>query len=663
MFAISKPGIQPVKVSIVIIIPSRNRGWPSLICCLALILVQMAFASLSVVRESLVSRAGGPDVLTELKLSRAVFPDAPPLQQNLKAAITDFDKTAQTAMFSIPPGTLQDAADSDGSVARVRLVIPSLAAVESKVKWLIELSPDTQLRKQWKKLKRDFIDAFTDGVDETKPVSVDVVFPSNGMAYDLCIPIADLTSPQTGFLDGLRGRNYKVKKVKEAEYELRPEKGAAAHLSFDKTYAWIVTGNRATTKPHLSLTTDVAPLAEQKKDIVIELKNEGAGLVQRRENYERFRQQFIGRAKIRKTEGQNAFQLRKLMLNSLLAQAESLVVEAEHAHLDWTIQTSSPIHFGRGELSIVALPETELMQAIQNSAVRPSHFASVNRPVNSVITSKLNVPLGPGRIRQFKDFLTSLQPIVEKEIEARPELKVTQQKALVRATGIAIEMIGKSIESGKVDAFFDLFFSATNKPVLVSGIRATDGKQADQIAKLLSVIHPDWRVKLDVRVHAGVSLHKVEIGPADLSLFQSVFAGETEFYLGTSRDAVWCAAGDNCLTSLITAIDRTAKSAPDQVEPVLFDYHINLGRLVSILDSVQKQFSSRDKALTQGQRETRRDIEKYLKVAKDSMSSCEATMDGDLRLTHNHLEGSAQFNECSLRCLGSIVAATVKDLE
>ena len=62
------------------------------------------------------------------------------------------------------------------SEARVRVVIPSVKAVEDDLKWLIELSPKPDLQKQWKTLKSDFLDAFTQGVDESKPLALDLVF-------------------------------------------------------------------------------------------------------------------------------------------------------------------------------------------------------------------------------------------------------------------------------------------------------------------------------------------------------------------------------------------------------------------------------------------------------------------------------------------------------
>ena len=43
------------------------------------------------------------------------------------------------------------------SEARIRVVIPSVSAVEDDLKWLVELSPTADLKKQWKNIKENLI--------------------------------------------------------------------------------------------------------------------------------------------------------------------------------------------------------------------------------------------------------------------------------------------------------------------------------------------------------------------------------------------------------------------------------------------------------------------------------------------------------------------------
>ncbi|MEI8022104.1 MAG: hypothetical protein WCH39_28095, partial [Schlesneria sp.] len=94
------------------------------------------------------------------------------------------------------------------SEARIRVVIPSVTAVEDDLKWLIELSPTADLKKQWKNLKENLIDAFTQGVDEKKPLSIDLVFRKDELSYESRIPISNLLNKNAGFLPSLRGMGY-----------------------------------------------------------------------------------------------------------------------------------------------------------------------------------------------------------------------------------------------------------------------------------------------------------------------------------------------------------------------------------------------------------------------------------------------------------------------
>ena len=77
------------------------------------------------------------------------------------------------------------------SEARIRIVIPSIEQPESDLKWLIELAPDPNLKKQWKKLKGDIIDAFIQGVDPSKPSEINLVFRKSELSYEYYLTYAN----------------------------------------------------------------------------------------------------------------------------------------------------------------------------------------------------------------------------------------------------------------------------------------------------------------------------------------------------------------------------------------------------------------------------------------------------------------------------------------
>ena len=116
------------------------------------------------------------------------------------------------------------------SEARIRIVMPSLKQVEEDLKYVVELSPAPELKKKWKTLKSNLLDAFTEGVDQTKPASLDIVFLKEEIGYEIRLPIELLGGPNNGFLSNLWGRGYKVKSIATDFYEVA-EKGKKPFLS------------------------------------------------------------------------------------------------------------------------------------------------------------------------------------------------------------------------------------------------------------------------------------------------------------------------------------------------------------------------------------------------------------------------------------------------
>lgn len=559
--------------------------------------------------------------------------------------------SAQTTAANSEPGH---------SEPRIRIAIPSLVEVESKLKWLIELSPDPQLRKQWKKLKQDLIDAFTDGIDEGRPIVVDAVFSSTGLTYDLRVPITDLTDERAGFLSGLRGRSYVVKKLGEGTYEILGEDHQTAHMLVEQDHAWIATGNRVVPTPPLSATADLAPILKLKKDIVAELKNQVEDVKPRRADFHAFREHVDGSYRKRRNETQNAFELRKSLSKHFLAAAEQFIVEAANLQVTWNIDTSGTSGVGRGEVSLTALPGTNLAKLIDEAGTRPGYFSNLAPHDNVLAAANMSVVLDDVRSRQFKELGQSLRPIFENEIETRSPK--TERDAWTRAVSLFFKMMEEVADLGTIDGFAELFGPAANKHVLICGVRVANGKQANEIVKLVPGFRTDWKVKLNAREHAGVGIHEMTIGKQDLAAFQCIFANESVLYVGTSQNEVWIAAGNSALDHLIRSIDQ-AKRPSAKTNPVLFRYQVHVGRLASLIDSLQKRDSPRKMALTQDDRQLRKDIDKYIKLIHDATAKCDSTFSGELKRSGNSIEGFTELNECVLKCIGSILASSLKDLE
>ncbi len=547
------------------------------------------------------------------------------------------------------------------SEARIRVVLPSIEHDENALKWLIEQSPSADLKKQWKKLKSDVINAFTQGVDLSKPIEVDIVFRKDDMAYEFRVPLAKLNGPD-GFIEFMEGLGYKVKPVVPGVltfFEIAEKGKKPVYLRFDKDYAWVSPLKAAVPPNPPAATGDMEPLLGLKKDVVADLKNDAEGLEGRRENFRELRKQFEALIKFHRNEDKNAFELRKLALTQQLDEAERFVVESETFQVNWITSISEASPTGRGEISLTALAGTDLLKSLQEFAVKPSYFANVQLHPAPLVVGKLTFPLDALRVQHVKDFYKAVRPTLETEIDARAGKTDAQKTATKQAMNKFLDMLDAGASLGVVDSFIDTHAVEPGKNVMVCGIRAADGKVADEIIKLLPAIKAEWQVKPHSE-HGGVSIHELTVPKARLESFQRIFAGETALYVGTSKDAVWGAAGVDALKHLATAIYQVAQPAPEKVDPVVISYQVQVAKLVTLLEILQKEAPALNAPKTKEQIKEQKDIEKYRKLAQDAMGDCNSLLRGELRRTDNKIEGFLELNECVLRYIGSMIADGVK---
>ena len=457
---------------------------------------------------------------------------------------------------------------------------------------------------------------------------------------------------------------YKPKAIGADLYEIREKGKNPSYLRYDKNYAWMSSLKQSVPANPPLATLDLQPLLDLKKDVVAELKNDAAGLDQRRTNFPELRKQFESLIKFKRNEDPNAFQLRKLALTQQLNEAERFLVETEEMRLSWTTNANIPNGFGRGELSLTALPGTDLAKSIEQFAVKPSYFANVVLHESPLAVGRLTFPLDSVRVAHVQEFYKSVRPVLEAEIQKRPSATYSdeQKAATTKASNLFLDMLDAGLGLGVVDAFIDAHAIAPGKNVLICGIRTANGKQADEIVKILPQLKSEWQVKLDVHEHGNVKIHELTVPKSRLESFQKVFADETVLYVGTSQDAVWGAAGVDGLTHLKAAIDQAAQPAPATADPVVISYQVQVAKLVKLMEVIQKELPE-GPGLSKDQIQQRKDVEKFRKLAQDAMAGCDSLMRGELKRTDNKIEGHIELNECVLKFIGSLIADGAKQLQ
>jgi len=551
------------------------------------------------------------------------------------------------------------------SEARIKVVSPGVDRLKEDLKYLVELSPTPALKKQWDKTLEPLIDSFAQGLDATKPMRIDLVFGKADVGYESHFPLTKLEG-KNGFLENLAGFGYNNKKLAPGLFELtqgtKRNLKTVGFLREANKYASIAPTQAAVPAnlPH-PITADLQAYLAKSYDVAAELKNDPndkPGMAARLANFKELRKQLEAGITFKRDEDKSTFELRKLSAVLHLNEAERFLVETELLTVNWV--TDIVGKKGRGELSFSAIPNTGLQASAQLLAAKPSYFANVKPPAKPVATGRLNFAIDPARFGHLKDFYKAFRPVLAKRLDGDAALKEADQKAAAKRAGdLIIDMLDAGLAVKAVDGFMDLTEAEGGKHTLLFGIRAADGKVADQIVSLFPNIWPGFEIKLNVAEVGGTSLHTLTLPEKRLLRFQKFFPGETLIHVATSKDAVWIAIGNNVQADLTAAIDAAAGPAPAMADSIVGSFSANMTKLVELGEALEpdKVESTGPKTPAQKQQD------KIRNLAEQAVSGCEPWLSMELKRNGSSIEGTIDVTECALKFVGTMIADFAKDME
>lgn len=568
--------------------------------------------------------------------------------------------------------------------ARFQVVQTGVAPLKEDLKYLVELSPTPALKGQWKTLE-GLIDSFAQGLNETKPIRVDVIVGKD-VDYELHVPIAALTG-NNGFIANVKGLGYKVAPVpgtpKDTLFTLTPGggggKGAGAAAAKKPAYMRYVaaTGYASIAATQAAIPANmpdpikgVQPLLAKNLDVAAYLKNDADGLTARKANFQQLRRQLEAGLTFKRGEDKNEFALRKLSLAQNLNEAERFVVETEELLLGWTTSIADKSNPGKGhaDFSISALPGTSLAASTQILASKPSYFANVELNAKPVVSGKVNFAIDDLRAGHLKEFYATVRPIMEAQIDKRATLEGAAQKAAAKkGAGLLVDLLTDNLQLKCADFFMDLHSAGDGKYTLVCGARVSNGKTVDKIIALLPEVNAGREVKMDIQALGDASLHSVAVPQRRQDAFHKLFPGENVIYIATSADAVWGAAGVNAIAELETAMKATAKPAPETADPKILSFTAEAARLVELMDIVRPEPQKIDETLSKEElaraRQREKEVEQIRKLAIDATKNCDAIFNGEVKKNGNAIEGSLDVSECVLKFVGSVIADFAKNMQ
>ena len=312
---------------------------------------------------------------------------------------------------------------------------------------------------------------------------------------------------------------------------------------------------------------NISSLLKRNYDIALEGRNKLAdekSQATRSGTFEQTRKATLARLKKLKGETPIDLELRKMLLDQELDEFGRLYVESKHTIFGWKMDTDAKPVQGRLDFLMTPLPETSLDKSMRQIGREPSRFANVERSENSILSARMNLPLDEMRQTNLLELSALLLKRTGQNIDANKKATVTQKSARKSIVDGLSAMINGTTRKGLADGFIEAHSNDSNHNTLVAGFHFADGEAIVELLKKVPEARDGQQVEIDFDKEGSVRIHKLLLS-ADRRVQFNQFFGSTELYIGSEKEVVWVAAGENALSELKETIKKVA--APNGAEP------------------------------------------------------------------------------------------------
>lgn len=555
-------------------------------------------------------------------------------------------------------------AQNPAPATRVTVVAKSDQGLRDDLQYLVKLGP-TALQKQWKTIS-DTLESFEDGVDLNRPIGVQFILGGEEMGYMPIVPFTLLEDKKKpNFAKNVEGFGYKGTKLPGGEWEFKPvqargkkkDAGPPPKVLFMREglgkYAVLSTDKADLPAKMPDYTLPWGNFLTGNRDVVIHLGGEAATMNARRASFQTLRKQLEAAIKFLRGESQADYDLRKLSAEQSFDESERFLIDTKDLVMAWTTDSAKGV--GIGELSLAAHPKTSLAESIGLLTQQHSYFANVAFKEKGSLQVRLNFAIDPMRSKHAKAFYEKMLPVVKAGVDARPALDDKNKAAGKAAADVLFEMLNDAIPLKNLDLFIDAHASADGKNTLVGGIRTADGTKAVIAFKEFPNIRPGWKWEEDAGEHQGVKLHKLTVAPHRAAVIQALCGGDAVVQIGTSKDAVWFAAGQDAVTELKAAIDAVQKPAQEKVDPTFLHADVRLHVLVDVLDAYRGSFPPGANA-TKQEKDDDKQRAKWRKYGKEAFADGNDLLKARLVHEGEDVKGAMDVATGALKFVGTMIA-------
>lgn len=504
-----------------------------------------------------------------------------------------------------------------------------VGALKADLKFLLDLTPADQA-KQFENV-RDFIDLLVFGVDEERPMRIDILTGTTPPTYIIWGPYGVLADLK----DDNISAQFQLKKDSTDLYKLLGQDSGWFRVLKKLKYAILIIADKKDMtllkQIILKLTNPmpkIAPLLLNGANMGVSLINEAIT-----EEDQKKRRDAFGEAKANKmaalqkrpTESETEFGLRKGFISNQLAELERLLVESLNATTRIFLDKKNAT--AQIEFTAEAIPETSLAKSLALFGQQADAFASVEKSDESVLSLRANHPIDDLRKKNGLSTIELMRADTAARLKAdqkmTPEEKTASQELF---DGIA-EVTADGINSGYVNGFLESTVDDEGEFVSVAAVSVVKGKRLDDALALIAKTGNGNKIAIGTAEVGGVTIHELRLAKGFFQLFDDLFGPEKTVYIGTSDDIVWIGTGKASLEMMKKTIESLKKPETNDVVLTIE------GRLLPWAKRTLKLVKNR-KLTDRAEEQKRRDRERALQLAVDSLgqedkASFKMTVDED----------------------------------
>lgn len=534
--------------------------------------------------------------------------------------------------FFIPKTVIAESA----SAPNISLVQISADGMIADLKYLVlDLAND---KKGWSNLD-ELIPTFLDGIDQTRPMRIDILLGENQQErYRLILPISDLKD----FRNNLEVFEISSKKQRNGPYKLGNL--FVGFMKYLKNFKYVIISEKLDEVDAIKDPLQrVQELLNKKYDFSALITNEKEGVDARKKTMDNTRKQLLAAIKKKKDESKSAFDLRKLAFTHQMDELERLFSEAQKMILGWTTDTAK--NEGRFEFTLNAIEGTSLENSIKEFAKTPSYFVNVPVKQDGILNGRIIHPLDKMRKENISAFYKLLLPSLQERITNNKDLSEEQKTAGNKVAELVIQMLDAGREASLIDAFIDTNSSGDGQYAMLGGIRSKDGAKLKEIIELLPKLLIKQTVELDVVKEDNLNIHKIVINEKYQAGFYDLFGSGEALYFGSTPEALWMAAGPKAIERIKAATKLVAEAPPKEVSPNVIELNV---KVLPWLKMVNKLRGDKGNP-------------KMREMAITSLSSTDDAFKLVMKRKDDTIDGQATLDKGILKFIGKIIAKFSKE--